>query len=413
VAHTGTGSLDVRSNAAVYNQAQAFVGYAEGSEGNVLVRESGGWASFDDLVIGRLGQGQLNIASGGMVVLAEDSRSLLGTQSGGWGQASVTGSGSRWINSGGLIIGLDGGGLIEIVDGAQVEAGIVSIADSGPVRGVVIVGPDGQLSSESTLFVGRAGIGSLSIDAGEVVNTGNAFIGASPGAIGEVHLLGLSGPGARWHSLGNLVVGSQGDGLLTLAEGTEVEADGQVRIASIAGSSGTIRVFDSGSLSASAAHGGTQVRIGGRVEGNGTITGGMTVQSGGVVAPATSSGTIGTLRVTGALNLESSDSILEFKLSNFAIPPDPVEPIADRIEVDGDLTLNGTLNATVTGMFIPGVYTLLTYTGTLVDNGLTIGSLPAPPDGYSARIDTSSQPGEVRLVVESASDSLFSDRFEP
>lgn len=412
VGHSGEGSLDIRSGSAVFNQAQAFVGYSATGEGHVRVREGAGWASFNDLLIGREGNGKLDIESGGVVVLTDDSGSRVGVQVGGVGEVTVTGAGSQWNNSAGLIIGVNGSGLLTMDDGAVVNANIVSVADLGPGSGVVTVGQNAKLNSASNLLVGRASSGSLTIDGGEVTNEQLGIIGATPAANGEVHLVWSAAPGAHWQSDGDIIVGFQGSGLLTVADSTSVESGGRIRIASEPGSSGEVRLQATGSLSASAAFGGTVVGNGGKLSGNGTVNGGLAAMAGGIVSPGISPGVVGSLSVNGTLNLQSADVVLEYELTNIFIPPDTVVPISDRINVEGDLILNGTLNANVTGAFFPGIYTLLTYTGTLTDNGLSIETLPPPLVGNSAWIDTTTQPGEVRLVVGPASDDLFSDRFE-
>ncbi len=408
VAHSGTGSLDIRGDSGVFNQAQAFVGYAVSGDGSVRVREGGGWASFADVFIGREGQGWLDVESGGVVVVASDSNSFVGSGGLGTGEVTVTGTDSLWTSSGALIIGVNGHGQLEIGDGGVVEADIVSIGDLPTGVGTVTVGANSELTSDSNLIVGAVGTGALTIAGGEVSNANLGIIGNAADGSGEVI---LTGSGAYWFSQNDLIVGNNGQGVLTVSSGAEVESGGRVLIPSDLGD-GTGLIELNGTLTASAANGGTRVRAGGTLTGFGTINGGLFVGPDGIVAPGAGPGSIGVLTVNGTLNLASAASILAFDLSNFAVPPDPVEPVSDRIEVNGDLILDGILEATVTGVFLPGIYTLITYTGTLSDQGLSIGSLPPPPPGYGAWVDTTSQPGEVRLVVGPVSDEVFSDRFE-
>lgn len=63
--------------------------------------------------------------------------------------------------------------------------------------------------------------------------------------------------------------------------------------------------------------------------------------------------------------------------------------------VAGDLTLDGTLDVVAAEGFAPGTYTIMTYSGTLTDNGMAIGSKPA--DAH-VTLDTS-EAGVVKLVV--------------
>jgi len=81
-------------------------------------------------------------------------------------------------------------------------------------------------------------------------------------------------------------------------------------------------------------------------------------------------------------------AVLEYGLG------DP-DDFTDRIDVQGDLTLDGVLNITdIGGLSQDATYVLMTYTGELTDNGLQLGDVPV---GFSFRIDTSVT-GEVLLT---------------
>ena len=110
----------------------------------------------------------------------------------------------------------------------------------------------------------------------------------------------------------------------------------------------------------------------------------MTVDPGGIFAPGSSPGTI----TVGALSLDN-DSILEFELGI----------ISDLVIVNGDLLLDGIVNIFDSGGLVAGQsYTLFTYGGTLTDNGLQIGSVPA---GFTAGdfTFTSTEPGQIGVAV--------------
>lgn len=131
--------------------------------------------------------------------------------------------------------------------------------------------------------------------------------------------------------------------------------------------------------------------LGGRVDvyGSGTVTGGGTIEgdlvfSGGVLTGAAGK----TLTVDGNLDLASSTNV------NVALGSASATPL---FQVGGNLTLDGTLNVTDQGGFGPGVYTFIGYGGSLTDNGLEIGTLPAGVVPDNLTIQTSVA-GQVNLI---------------
>ena len=130
-----------------------------------------------------------------------------------------------------------------------------------------------------------------------------------------------------------------------------------------------------GALAATA----TSIASGAALGGTGSIAGAVTCN--GSLAPGV---TTGTLTLGGGLTLTST-STLDYDLGTSS----------DRTAVAGNLTLDGTLNVTAAAGFTAGTYTLITYTGTLTNNTLAVGSLPA---GCAASVSTATA-GQVNLVV--------------
>jgi autotransporter-associated beta strand protein len=118
----------------------------------------------------------------------------------------------------------------------------------------------------------------------------------------------------------------------------------------------------------------------GRLGGTGTLNGAVTVN--GTLAPGISAGTL-TIRNNLIL---TGGATLRYELG----------ATSDRVNIVGNLTLDGTLHITATAGFGPGTYTLITYTGTLTNNGLVVGTTPNP--SYQYQLDTSVA-GQVRLMV--------------
>ena len=109
-------------------------------------------------------------------------------------------------------------------------------------------------------------------------------------------------------------------------------------------SAGTLLV--NGSLGNTA----VSVNAGATLGGLGTIAGSVTVANGGSVSPGSSPGTL----TVGSLAL-SSGSFLNYELG---LPNLFNNAGSDRIDVTGNLILDGTLNVSNSGGMGPGVYRL-------------------------------------------------------
>ncbi|WP_210205646.1 autotransporter-associated beta strand repeat-containing protein [Pseudaminobacter salicylatoxidans] len=122
----------------------------------------------------------------------------------------------------------------------------------------------------------------------------------------------------------------------------------------------------------SGATGLTTVRAGGTLGGTGTIGGDVAVL-GGTIAPGSNGA--GTLTINGSLTLDSSSTLA----MQFGQAGTVGGALNDAINVNGNVTLDGTLDVSETagGSFGPGVYRIISYTGTLTDNGLNVGTLPS------------------------------------
>lgn len=154
-------------------------------------------------------------------------------------------------------------------------------------------------------------------------------------------------------------------------------------------SAGTLLV--NGSTSTNSA---VTVSGGATLGGTGTVAGALTINGGGMLAPGDSSAsTLG----TGALTLNNTTT-LNYDLGT----------ASDLTSVNGNLTLDGTLNVTAAAGFGVGTYLLFNYTGTLTNNTLVTGTMPA---GFAYQISTSTA-GQVNLIVSaliSISGTVFED----
>ncbi|WP_160746776.1 autotransporter-associated beta strand repeat-containing protein [Croceibacterium soli] len=163
-------------------------------------------------------------------------------------------------------------------------------------------------------------------------------------------------------------------------------------------SGGTLLI--NGDQSAAAGH--TIVNVGGSLGGVGTIGGNVSVNDGATLTPGDAIGA-GTLTINGDLGLTAGSRLaFDFGQSNVV-----GGPLNDLVSIGGDLTLGGTIDVAVSpgGSFDVGVYRVMSYGGTLTDNGLAIGTMPA---GAIVAVQTTIA-GQVNLVNSAGATLAFWD----
>ncbi|WP_161599711.1 autotransporter-associated beta strand repeat-containing protein [Pseudomonas arsenicoxydans] len=141
----------------------------------------------------------------------------------------------------------------------------------------------------------------------------------------------------------------------------------------------------------SAATGLTSVASGATLGGSGTIGGSVNIADGGTLSPGDQAAP-GRLGINGDLGL-STGSLLNYRFGQAGVVGGPLN---DLTVVGGNLTLDGTLNVTTSpgGTFTPGVYRVISYGGTLTNNGLLLGTTPS---GTTLGVQTSVA-NQVNLV---------------
>ena len=260
-----------------------------------------------------------------------------------------------------------------------------------PSSGTVALNKDDLLTAGLTISSGGSLTGNLTVD-----TTQNS----ATNAVGDVTLSGaFSGAG------GLIKSGTGSSGILILGTantytGNTTISTGTLRLGA-AGSianSGTISVASGAAFDTSAVSGGYSLAAAQWLAGSGTVLGNLTVP--GTIAPGVS-GSAGTLSFANALAL-GTGSVLSYGLSGTNTTAGG--GINDLSSVASDLTLDGTLNISEisVGSFLSATqgntWRLFTYTGTLTNNGLLLGSTPTLSAGLTLAVDTST-PNEVNLIV--------------
>ena len=213
----GIGMLNVEDGGVVSSQRFGVIGTGVGSTGTATVTGMGSqWNNFGDLVVGRDGTGTLDIEDGGVVSSHFD---VIGTEVGSTGTATVTGMGSQWNNFGDLVVGRDGTGTLDIEDGGVVSSRSFSSIGKAGTGTVTVTGAGSQWNSRNDLRVGVQGTGTLNIEDGGVVNSRSGRIAGTSITIAGTGLVPdptgtvtVTGAGSQWNNSEDLTVGFGGGG---------------------------------------------------------------------------------------------------------------------------------------------------------------------------------------------------------
>ncbi|MEP6668965.1 MAG: autotransporter-associated beta strand repeat-containing protein [Chthoniobacter sp.] len=344
----GTVTVNIQNGAHVSSN-QLYLGYdknADNTGGNGIVNVTGTGSSLAANSFLRVADyfftgGTLTISQGGTVTSV--SGGTAGTASGlastnnATGTIVVTGAGSSWTNTGDIYVGNSG----------TTGVGTLTVASSGAVS---VTGAT-SINATSTLNIGNGA-------------TAGTFSSASVANSGLIHFNLTDSVNYSAPTSGTGTVVKDGAGTVTIL-GTHTYT-------------GTTTIND-GLFVVNGTLGNTAVTVnnGGRLGGSGAIAGPVTIANGGTLAPGNSPGTI----TVGTLTLNSG-SIENYEL---ATPNVVGGGVNDLTIVNGNLTLDGTLNVAGLGGFGAGVYRLFNFTGTLTDDGLSLGTLPA---GFTYTVDT-------------------------
>ncbi len=365
------------------------------------------------------GEGTLEVTDGGSVDAGFIS--IGGTQ--GPGTARVTGANSRLSSSGDFRVGGIFGnadGILTVSEGGTVSArngtgsilvgnvltdGTLEIGASegdAPVGAGIVDAAALQLdTSGSTLVLNHTdsdyvlssqvgGLGQLRQIAGTTILTGeNTYAG---GTLISGGTLQIGNGGTTGSILGDVVnnsslVFSRSDdltynGIISGTGSVFKTSAGTLRLLDANTYSGLTTVSDGALVIDGSIAGDANVDTGARLSGNGSVGGLVTIANGGTLEGRSEESLS-----MGALSL-SSGSVIDVALG--------APSTTALFDVTGDLTLDGTVNATDSGGYGDGVYRLMNYGGNLTDNGLEVGSTPA---GSSAVVVQTALANQVNLVV--------------
>ncbi len=284
----------------------------------------------------------------------------------------LTLGGSNALALSGVIDGTGGltknGGVNLTLSGANTYSGGTTLN-----AGTLTVGNNAALGTGALTVAGAA-----TLDTSSALTLGNAInLGAGLTLSGS-NALALSG-----------VIGGTG-GLTKTGSGTLTLTGANTLSGNTTVNAGLLKV--DGTLSSS----NVQVNAGASLGGAGNLLGAVDIANG-----AHLQGQSGQILSTGHLTLHSGTSI-------GAALGSPLTGGTALFNVNGNLTLDGTLDVTDIGGFGMGVYRLFDYSGGLVNNGLVFGALPGSVMLGDLTMQTSIS-NQVNLVVGGAPNVMFWD----
>jgi fibronectin-binding autotransporter adhesin len=255
VGYNGTGNLTIANGGTVVSGGGGGrIGYGNGSVGTVLVTDLDSTWNFGtaDLYVGYSGAGSLTIANGAYVNSDfSDNNGIavyLGYNANSTGNLTVTdvnpGSSQLTVANGALVVGYNGAGNAIIANGGQVSAlssdtnsvGVYLGYNAGSTGNLTVTdvepnsGDQSELYAKNALVVGGNGTGSLTIANGGYVNAagfdGNGvglYLASGVGSIGNLTITDvepISGDASQLSvSNGATAVGYSGTGSLLITNG--------------------------------------------------------------------------------------------------------------------------------------------------------------------------------------------------
>ncbi|RIJ31354.1 autotransporter-associated beta strand repeat-containing protein [Henriciella algicola] len=414
----GQGRLEILGGGTLSTDS-SNIGNGGPSSGSALVSGSGSsWTATDTFFHGLSTIADLTVADGGEVSANTFHIALNG---GSQATTLVTGANSEISSSGDFTLGYGGQGSLTVAEGGNVSvaggAGPLIIARDAGSEGTLNIG---AAAGDAAAGVGTVSAGSIQFGAGDgeiVFNHTDAGYTFALDIDGDGEVRQIAGTtiltGANTYAGGTLISG----GTLQIGNGgttgsilgdvvnnsslvfsrsddlnyngiisgngsvTKVSA-GTLRLLGANTYSGLTTVSDGALVVDGSIAGDANVSTGARLSGNGSVGGLVTIADGGTLE-----GSSGESLSMGSLSLSSGSSI-DVALG---APSDTA-----LFDVTGDLTLDGTVNATDAGGYGDGVYRLMSYGGNLTDNGLEVGSTPA---GSSDVVVQTALANQVNLVV--------------
>lgn len=252
---TQTGGMQVLNSGNAFPLGNTTLGRDAGASGSLVVdglfsyfRPWGG----STVTVGDAGAGSVTVQNEGGVTGDElpSPRTVVGNQATGSGHVTLTGSGSLWYHSGGLVLGRSGSAVYEVLDGAQGGAVGGRLGELAGSSGRLTVSGVGSrwLEGVPDFSIGIGGFGRVEILDGATSEHrfGSNHVVLGVDATGEGELL-VSGAGSSFDQGGNFTIGGAGSGLVEVQDQAELAAV-DVTLGNQAGAIGILRQEGAGTV---------------------------------------------------------------------------------------------------------------------------------------------------------------------
>ena len=352
VGYAGAGELNVLAGGSAPSNYFIHIGYDPGSSGSVNVSGPGSTmksgtpgTSGELLHVGNSGHGVLNVSDGGSVIC---TYAAIAAETGSDGRTVVSGATSNLTAAGDLSVARYGQGLLEIADdGEVIVAGNTYVAqypgssgtidlDNGvlttgglisagqDLTGTGVINANGIVTDANLVFnairglqqtfildgparniqinldvngsgaigAGHSGSGQMLLADGLTLPSAGGFLGYNAGSDGTATITGRD---STWLCAGDFHVGYYGSGTLDIADAARVENTGDVVavIGQMPGSSGRATLTNGAEWKA------PRLEVGSGGDGTLHVSGGSSVHNSTQTLLARQPGTTGTITVTG------------------------------------------------------------------------------------------------------------------
>lgn len=245
VGNVGNGDLSLLNGATV-TSAAGYIGTDAASNSSVTINGAGSeWSMTEPFIAGYMGDATVTLGAGGRISALQGT---LGDMAGSSGTMTVTGAGSNWnafvdnsiAYSGYMNVGRFGDGDLTVSSGGSVTGYRLYIGNETGSNGTVLLtGTGSEIEMASRLYIGAYGNGSLTVQDGARLAASDIRIAYDAGVTGSLNIGAASGQTAA--AAGTLDAGGiafgAGDGKLVLnhtgtayALSADISGDGRVRV---------------------------------------------------------------------------------------------------------------------------------------------------------------------------------------